>query len=237
MPAPRQQPPPQPPPRGRPVTYLICDIYDRPFKLDPEFTYVIGRDENVSICLPDDSVSRKHATVLFEQGSFIIEDARSLNGTYVNGRCITSTRLRSNDVIQIGPFLFRVLTTGEGDPAPNCGVSLSSDTRHLPSLPGPLSCRLAPTDVAELLLFINRTQRTGVITLRYDRWSGRLVVQAGDVVHARAGKAVGDEALAILLKVDGGYFHFSEEDVRIKRTVEKSTFEHIELALQDVVEG
>lgn len=225
-----------PKPKSRLVTYLICDIYDRPFKLNPEFTYVIGRDENVSICLPDDSVSRKHATILHEKDQFIIEDARSLNGTYVNGRCITSTRLRSNDVIQIGPFLFRVHAAEENEPAPECGVSLTSDTRHLPSLPGPLSCRVGPTDISELLLFLNRTARSGVATIRYDRWAGRMFMTNGEVVHCRAGKAVGDEALKILLRIEQGYFHFSQEDLRVKRTVNTPTFEHIEMALADVVE-
>lgn len=226
-----------PKPNRRLVTYLICDIYDRPFKLNPEFTYVIGRDENVSICLPDDSVSRKHATILHEKDQFIIEDARSLNGTYVNGRCITSTRLRSNDVIQIGPFLFRVHAAEEHEAAPECGVSLTSDTRHLPSLPGPLSCRVGPTDISELLLFLNRTARSGVATIRYDRWAGRMFITNGEVVHCRAGKAVGDEALKILLRIEQGYFHFSQEDLRVKRTVNTPTFEHIEMALADVVES
>ena len=231
-PGPRRQPPPAPA-----ITYLVCDVYDRPFKLDRQYTYVIGRDENVSICLPDESVSRTHATVLFQKGSFIIEDARSLNGTFVNGRCITSTRLRDKDVIQIGPFLFRVVGAGENDPAPSCGVKLDTDTRRLPALPGPLSCKVGPTDIAELLLFIHRTQRTGVVTIRYERWAGRLFISRGEVVHCRAGKKTGDEAMMTLLRIEGGTLHFSEEAVRVKRSVKRPTFQYIEEALQDVVES
>lgn len=224
--------------RGRAVTYLVCDIYDRPFKLDPEYTYVIGREQNVSICLPDESVSRKHATILFENNHFIIEDARSRNGTYVNGRAITSTRLRDRDVIQIGPFFFRVESAVESAPPPSCGISYTSETRSLPSLPGEISARIEPTDVAELLLFINRTQRSGVVTLRIDRWVGRLFIQQGEVVHARAGKAIGDEALDTLLAIERGYLHFHrDENIRIRRSITRPTFDFIERALQDVVES
>ena len=64
-----------------------------------------------------------------------------------------------------------------------------------------------------------------------------MFITNGEVVHCRAGKAVGDEALKILLRIEQGYFHFSQEDLRVKRTVNTPTFEHIEMALADVVES
>jgi len=227
-------------PSGRPAkarlaTYLVCDIYDQPFRLDTEFTYIVGRDPASSISLPDEAVSRSHAAVFFDRDSFIIEDTQSLNGTYVNGRSITATKLRHNDVVRVGPFCFRVVQDEENAAPPPSGVQPHTDTQLLPALPGMISVRFGPTDVAELMLFINRTQRSGVVTIRCDRWTGRMFVTNGEILHSRAGNAVGDEAVASLLAAEGGYFHFSEEQVRVKRSVKMPTFQHIERALEHVV--
>jgi pSer/pThr/pTyr-binding forkhead associated (FHA) protein len=66
----------------------------------------IHMDEN------DDTVSRHHARLLFENGAYFIEDTWSTNGTKVNGREIKGkgkTRLCDKDRIEIGQaeLLFR----------------------------------------------------------------------------------------------------------------------------------
>lgn len=67
----------------------------------PVFT--IGRDTNNSFYIQQDTVSRKHATILFdESGAYTITDNNSSNGTFVNGEKIKQTVLRNDDVIQIG---------------------------------------------------------------------------------------------------------------------------------------
>jgi hypothetical protein len=218
------------------VVYLHCDVYDRPFCLRTQFTYIIGRDAASSVCLPDAAVSKRHAVVVFDKDAFYIEDARSLNGTYVNGRCITRIALRQGDFVDIGPFHFQVLIAEEGAAAPELTTDPMADTRQLPSLPGAISSRLGPTDVAELLLFIHRTGRTGVATVRCDRWAGRMFVDQGEVLHARAGRVIGDEALRIILGIDTGELHFADEPVRVRRTVTGGTFDFIEAALEDVIE-
>ena len=67
----------------------------------PHFT--IGRDKSNSFYIQLDTVSRKHATIQFEEdGSYIISDNGSSNGTYVNGLRINQSPLRSGDFIEIG---------------------------------------------------------------------------------------------------------------------------------------
>ena len=70
---------------------------------------VIGRNSACDVQLLDRSVSRSHAAVLPTQGGWIIQDAGSRSGTFVNSRLIRSQKLREGDQIQIGTsiFLFR----------------------------------------------------------------------------------------------------------------------------------
>lgn len=73
------------------------------FYLDrPEIT--IGRDPASDIFLNDVTVSRHHAVVRAEAGRVTVEDAGSLNGTYVNGVCVDQAPLGNGDEVQVGTF-------------------------------------------------------------------------------------------------------------------------------------
>jgi len=63
----------------------------------------IGRAVDSGIFLDDVTVSRKHATINFEQ-EFTFTDAGSLNGSYLNNERATTSALKSGDGIQIGKF-------------------------------------------------------------------------------------------------------------------------------------
>lgn len=64
----------------------------------------IGRNEENDIHYSDSTVSRRHAKIsIDEDGSFILEDLSSSNGTYVNGRRISApTIVNSHDKIELG---------------------------------------------------------------------------------------------------------------------------------------
>ncbi len=67
---------------------------------------LIGREKNLAdLVLEHLSVSRKHAEVIVKKSELWIKDLKSSNGTFVNGKKIKSTtRLRSGDRIDIGPY-------------------------------------------------------------------------------------------------------------------------------------
>ena len=78
----------------------------------------IGRVQGNDIVLPKGNVSKRHARVLLKDGKFIIVDLKSTNGTYVNGRKITSPLvIKDTDKIYIGDFILGVEETGAGRPA------------------------------------------------------------------------------------------------------------------------
>lgn len=79
------------------------------FALEPGMTR-IGRDPGkCNVLLDDVSVSRHHADLTTVEAKCTIVDAKSMNGTYVNGRRVDRLELRHNDLLQVG--LFRLLYT------------------------------------------------------------------------------------------------------------------------------
>ncbi|MPN61701.1 hypothetical protein SDC9_209443 [bioreactor metagenome] len=62
----------------------------------------IGRRESNELPLTDMNTSRLHAYVIYEEGNHVLHDAKSLNGTYVNGHRITRKILCSGDRIKVG---------------------------------------------------------------------------------------------------------------------------------------
>ncbi|WP_347487927.1 DUF3662 and FHA domain-containing protein [Desulfoscipio sp. XC116] len=63
---------------------------------------VIGRGEICDICLPDSSISRRHAALSRTGRKFVIQDRSSTNGTYVNGVRVAKKELADGDIIKMG---------------------------------------------------------------------------------------------------------------------------------------
>ena len=65
----------------------------------------IGRREDNLVHLPDRNVSRRHARLVQRDGSVLLEDLRSANGTLVNGVRITeAVPLADGDLVRIGDY-------------------------------------------------------------------------------------------------------------------------------------
>lgn len=64
----------------------------------------IGRSPQCDVFLNDMTVSREHAAVEPSEGGYVIRDANSFNGVWVNNDSVEARRLASGDVIQIGAF-------------------------------------------------------------------------------------------------------------------------------------
>lgn len=81
------------------------------FKADP---ISIGREAINDIVLLDPEISRRHSRLVFREGRHFVEDLDSTNGTFVNGRRIsTIVPLNDGDIIDLGDtvsFLFKAAT-------------------------------------------------------------------------------------------------------------------------------
>jgi ABC transport system ATP-binding/permease protein len=67
--------------------------------------FSIGRDPSAGLVLPHPLVSRLHATARRQSdGTYLIKDRDSTNGTFVNGRAVKQALAGEGDIIQIGPY-------------------------------------------------------------------------------------------------------------------------------------
>ena len=72
---------------------------------------IIGRNPTTDITLLDESISREHAIVAFDEatGIYTLEDLQSTNGSKVNGKRVRSAELGPGDEIEIGHTKFKFL--------------------------------------------------------------------------------------------------------------------------------
>jgi hypothetical protein len=69
-----------------------------------------GRDRGIAVNLDDTKVSRTHAVVILDDSGFVIEDAKSTHGTFIQGQKLEGLqRLDFGTAIQIGPFQLNIL--------------------------------------------------------------------------------------------------------------------------------
>jgi len=73
------------------------------YLLDTDATRA-GRHPDSEVFLDDVTVSRRHAEITRTDGSFVLRDVGSLNGTYVNGKIADQATLAHGDELQIGKF-------------------------------------------------------------------------------------------------------------------------------------
>jgi pSer/pThr/pTyr-binding forkhead associated (FHA) protein len=73
------------------------------FGLDSEVTR-LGRHPDSEIMLDDITVSRRHASIERTDEGYVVTDAGSLNGTYVNQERIDRAVLHHGDELQVGKF-------------------------------------------------------------------------------------------------------------------------------------
>ena len=99
----------------------------RQFALDPNREMHIGRGSNCEIMLTDPVSSRVHAVVYFEDGNWHLRDAKSRNGTLVNGQKANYARILNQAVIKIGGTELRLVEPDATDPMDESHLTVIQD--------------------------------------------------------------------------------------------------------------
>jgi diguanylate cyclase (GGDEF)-like protein len=95
---------------------------------------VIGRQADSDICLDDALVSRRHAEIVTRpDGTSVLRDSSSRNGTLCNDQPITEHVLQDGDVIWIGRSVLKYLAP---DSAEGLYLSVMADRARLDGLTG-----------------------------------------------------------------------------------------------------
>jgi FHA domain len=69
---------------------------------------LVGRHRSCDVVLPSPDVSRRHAQLSFRDGSWILRDLESTNGTTVNGVLVGRCELHPGDLLVMGAHHLRI---------------------------------------------------------------------------------------------------------------------------------
>ena len=78
------------------------------YSLPADSESIVGRTPEVEIVLLEDMVSRRHACITVSGDQVFLEDLRSANGTFVNGKRVSRCELMPGDNILIGTSIMRL---------------------------------------------------------------------------------------------------------------------------------
>lgn len=144
----------------------------------------VGREDENSIQLNDDRISRFHAKIQDHSGRVILTDLASTNGTRVNGHWIQMRILQIGDVISVGRCVL-LLASHQNDETPEAaaddpdpfrtayvkgGITHDDDSKHqdfLGPLPGSMDepADLFPNGQPELPTQLNSLQHVQLADL------------------------------------------------------------------------
>jgi pSer/pThr/pTyr-binding forkhead associated (FHA) protein len=108
-------------------------------------TVTIGRQPDNVFCIDNLAVSGYHAKVYAEGDHYVIEDAESFNGTYVNGQRISKVVLKDGDNVTIGKHAIEFRDEVRQDTAAQYGTRNTADEQ----LPKPKPPQLNHTVVLD----------------------------------------------------------------------------------------
>jgi hypothetical protein len=141
-----------------------------------------GSRQELFIYLPGGTISSTHATLVREAEGWVIEDAGSKNGCFVNGKRLPRAALNDGDFIEIGGVLLRyraALPTPPGTPD-------DIDTAALaPAAPG--FATLLPEPAAQLAALERIARMPIPVLLLGETGSGKEVLARG--VHTLSGRS------------------------------------------------
>ena len=88
----------------------------------------IGRSEESDVVIRNQSVSRNHGILMFENGKYYFTDLNSSNGSYVNGNRIEGTiEIQYTDILKLGteliPWNNYVNSTNDSFKEPNLHIN------------------------------------------------------------------------------------------------------------------
>ena len=102
---------------------------DKP-QLDIELPTLLGRSHQADVTIAHSLVSRRHCELREHQGTVLLTDLGSLNGTYCGNRRVQQVKLPPKGQFTIGPLTFEIhYADGDDTPHPHLGkVALAGDT-------------------------------------------------------------------------------------------------------------
>lgn len=121
--------------------------------------FVIGRATDSDAIVDHPSISKRHARVITNDGSWKIEDLGSANGLKLNGTATRSAALKARDIIDFGGLKFEFLPPGV--PAGALPTAAFDDVEVAPSRPAwilPAAGVIAAAAIAAVVIAFSRRE-------------------------------------------------------------------------------
>lgn len=128
----------------------------------------IGRSKSNTLSVSKPGVSRRHAKITHKNGSWILKDLGSKNGTFVNGKPVTSHMLSPGDCIRVGSASLRFVELGENRAqAQNADLLAGTKAMDPGELPNP-KAGFEITHQMDLLRTFLQAVKVGVVIVTPD---------------------------------------------------------------------
>lgn len=119
--------------------------------------YSIGRGEDNTVRLTERNISRRHARIAQEAGRWVVFDAGSYNGCYVNGTRVSDRQdLAHGDLVQLGDYRLELVDEDREQPEPGfdskATLPAAPRSQALLGQPDRLVMLVGPTPGAEFAL-------------------------------------------------------------------------------------
>jgi pSer/pThr/pTyr-binding forkhead associated (FHA) protein len=154
----------------------------------------------------------------------VYEDEGSSNGSYLNGRRISSSSLKVGDTLILGPYEISIrsneeMATRSGDATTSTKAFELTSGRNNPN--AVMSGNLRDMPLAELLQALEFNKRTGTLTILTKKLKGMLVLAKGVPVSCVFGKLTGEEAAIAMMSFKEGRFSLDgNEPTGVEHTME-----------------
>jgi signal transduction histidine kinase len=151
-------------------------------------TCTVGRARHNDVSLSEPSISKSHARIVYENGTFVIEDQGSLHGVYVNASRVQRSELPPGAQIQLGNVTLKFSPlTGEGSTEQVSELPWIEQQQLLLSLVQALNSTLVLSQVLEQVLDavmqITRAERGFLLLVEGSTDAERHPVVGGLRVH------------------------------------------------------
>ncbi len=84
------------------MTNLVVSFEGKTALLGPEKSHLVGRDQQLEICIDNTKVSRHHAVLAFERGVWHFRDLDSSNGSFVQDQFVKEFVISSDTEVRLG---------------------------------------------------------------------------------------------------------------------------------------
>jgi hypothetical protein len=140
----------------------------------------LGRAQGCDVRLNVEGVEAFHCVVVCRPGDVVLRDLNSTQGTFVNGQRVSSVVLKDGDLLDVGPFRFRVLLPLTTPAAAAASVRPDPEQNALRIQAAAVAAQQAQLDEAEARLEEHRQ----ALEQREQQWAAQLNEQRQALVDS-----------------------------------------------------